>query len=139
MSFDDNKRIARRWFEEVINQRRLDAIDDIYAAGYVHHGPRGREMRGRDQIRGFAAGILSAFADRHATIEEQIAEGDTVATRFTSRGTQTGEFLGRPPSGKAATIEGIVISRIEGPKIAEEWEITDQLGFLQALGIVGDG
>jgi steroid delta-isomerase-like uncharacterized protein len=137
MSLDDNKRIARRWFEEVINQRRLDAIDDIYADGYVHHGPGGREMRGRDQIRGFAAGILSAFADRHATIEEQIAEGDTVATRFTSRGTQTGEFLGRPPSGKAATIEGIVISRIVGTKIAEDWEITDQLGFLQSLGIIG--
>lgn len=123
-----HKALARRWFEDVINGRNLDAVDETYAADYVHHGPEGAEMRGLDQARAFAAAILDASADRRATVEEQIVEGDRVVTRFTSRGTQTGPFLGRPATGEPWTTEGIVISRIRNGKIVEDWEITHQSG-----------
>lgn len=123
------KAIARRWFDEVINQRDLDAIADIYAADYVHHGPEGAEMRGLETVREIAASILAASDDRRAVIQQQVAEGDLVVTRFVSSGHHTGMFQGVEPSGETWTTEGIVISRIEDGKIAEDWEIVHNSGF----------
>jgi predicted ester cyclase len=123
------KAIARRWFEEVINRRDLDAIDEIYAAGYVHHGPEGAEIRGREAVRAFAASILAASKGRRAVVEQQVAEGDLVVTRFTSRGHHTGVFRGVAPTGRIWTTEGIDISRIEDGKIAEDWEIVHNSGL----------
>lgn len=123
------KAIARRWFDEVINQRNLDVIADIYTAEYVHHGPAGAEMRGLETVRAFAASILAASDDRRAVVEQQVAEGDLVVTRFISRGRHTGMSQGVQPSGEVWTTEGIVISRIEDGKIAEDWEIVHQSGF----------
>jgi predicted ester cyclase len=125
----ENKALARRWFDEVINQRNVDAINDIYAAGYVHHGPEGMDVQGLDTVRTFAAAILNASEDRHATVDQQVAEGDLVVTRFSSRGHHTGSFRGEQPTGKVWTTEGIVISRIENGKIVEDWEITHQSGI----------
>jgi predicted SnoaL-like aldol condensation-catalyzing enzyme len=123
MSLEQNKAIARRWFDEVINARRVDAIDEIYAPQYVHHFPGGRDMD-RVQARAFATAILAAFPDRVTEIEDQVAEGDRVVTRFISRGTQHREFMGRPPGGETTTV-GICISRIEDGRVAEDWEIID--------------
>lgn len=123
------KVIARRWFDEVINQRDLDAIADIYAADYVHHGPQGAEMRGLDTVRAFAASILAASDDRRAVVEQQVAEGNLVVTRFTSSGRHTGVFRGVAPTGGVWTTEGIVISRIEDGKIVEDWEVVQISGF----------
>lgn len=124
MSLEQNKRIARRWFDEVINGRRVDVIDEIYAPEYVHHFPGGREMD-RAQTRSFASTILEAFPDRVAEVDDQVAEGDRVVTRFTSRGTQQREFMGQAPSGETNTTVGICISRIRDGQIAEDWEIID--------------
>ena len=123
------KAIARRWFDEVINQRNVDAIADIYTADYVHHGPEAAEIRGLETVRRFAASILAASDDRRAVIEQQVAEGDLVVTRFTSSGHHTGMFRGIEPTGEVWTTEGIVISRIENGKIAEDWEIVHHSGF----------
>lgn len=118
-----NKALGRVWFEEVINRRNLNAIDDHYAEDYVHHGTGGSEIRGIEAARAIAASILSASADRVAVVEQQVAEGDLVVTRFVSRGTHTGTFRGVEPTGEEWVTEGICISRIEGGKIAEDWEI----------------
>jgi len=118
-----NKALARRWFDEVINERNLDALPEIYAADYAYHGAGGFELRGLAPLRGFAASILAASDDRHATVERQVVEGDRVVTQFTSRGTQTGPFQGRPATGEEWVTEGIVISRIENGRIAEDWEV----------------
>lgn len=123
------KALARRWFDEVINERNLDAIDEAYAADYVHHGPEGAEIRGLDEVRAFAAAILAASEDRRAVVEDQIVQGDRVVTRFTSSGTSTGPFMGLEPTGETWTTEGIVISRIEDGKIAEDWEIVHISGL----------
>jgi len=124
-----NKALARVWFEEVITGRDLDAIDEHYAQAYVHHGPEGAELRGIPAARAFAASLLEASSDRVAVVDQQVAEGDLVVTRFTSRGTHTGTFRGQEPTGKEWVTEGICISRIEGGQIAEDWEIVHSSGL----------
>lgn len=124
-----NKALARRWFDDVINRRDLDAIAEIYSADYVHHGQGDLQLHGPERVRGFAAAILAASSDRHAVVERQVVEGDRVVTQFVSRGTQTGAYRGIPPSGKEWVVEGIVISRIEGGKIVEDWEVIHSSGL----------
>lgn len=123
------KALARRWFDEVINQRNLDAIGEIYATDYVHHGPAGAEIQGLETMRAIAGSILAASDDRRALVEQQVAEGDLVVTRFVSQGRHTGVFQGLEPTGEVWTTEGIVISRIEDGKIAEDWEIVSHSGI----------
>lgn len=123
------KSIARRWFEEVINQRNLETIRDIYADNYVYHGVEGMELRGPEEVRAFAASILEASDDRRAVVEQQIAEGNLVVTRFKSQGHHTGTFRGVEPTGNIFTTEGIVISRIEDGKIVEDWEVVHISGL----------
>ncbi len=79
---------------------------------------------------------LRAFPDADITIEDQLVEGDRVVTRWTGRGTQTGEFMEMPPSGKKVAVPGVQIDRFSGGKIVEEWTLFDQLGMLQQLGAV---
>ncbi len=121
-----NKALARIWFDEVINGRDLDAIDEHYAPDYVHHGA---ELRGVQAARDFAATILAASSDRVAVVEQQVAQRDLVVSRFTSRGTHTGTFRGLEATGKEWVTEGICISRIENGKIAEDWEIVHVSGL----------
>jgi predicted ester cyclase len=79
---------------------------------------------------------LRAYPDAHITVEEQLAEGDRVVTRWTGHGTQTGEFMEMPPSGKKVAVLGVQIDRFSGGKIVESWVLFDQLGMLQQLGAV---
>jgi predicted ester cyclase len=124
-----NKALARVWFDEVINNRNLNAIAETYAADYVHHGPERSKINGLEAVRAFAAAILAASDDRRVVVEQQVAEGDLVVTRFTSSGRHTGVFRGIEPTGRVWTTEGICISRIENGKIEEDWEIVHQSGI----------
>ena len=126
---DDAKALARRWFEEIINDRNVAVIPDIYATDYVWHGPEGQEIHGIEDVRAFAATILAASNDRHAVVHQQVAEGDLVVTRFSSSGHHTGPYRGLQPTGEIWTTEGIVISRISNGKIAEDWEVTHLSGL----------
>jgi steroid delta-isomerase-like uncharacterized protein len=127
-----HKQLARRWFDEVINQRDLDAIPEIFTEDYVWHGPGGAELTGVEEVREFAAAILAASDDRRAAVHQQVEEDDLVVTRFTSRGHHTGPYRGVGPTGAMWTTEGIVISRIEDGRIAEDWEILYQSGLRNA-------
>ena len=126
---DRQKAIARRWFEEVINRRNLDAIADIYTPDYIHHGPGRSDMHGREAVRALAAQILAASEDRHAEVVQQVGEGDLVATRFISRGHHTGVFMGLQPTGRIWITEGNIISRIDNGRIAEDWEFARHTGL----------
>ena len=80
--------------------------------------------------------VSAGLADRQSTIEDQIAEGDMVVTRWTFRGTHTGELMGIAPTGKQVTVTGISIDRVVGGKIVEEWNEMDDLGMMEQLGVV---
>jgi steroid delta-isomerase-like uncharacterized protein len=133
-----NKEIVRRLVEGVWGRdRNLELIDELVASDYVGHDPtQPSPIRGRDGFRQFVEMYQSAFHDATITIDDQIAEGEQVVTRWTGRGTQTGELMGIAPTGKEVTVSGITISRIQGGKIAERWELFDALGMLVQLGAV---
>jgi steroid delta-isomerase-like uncharacterized protein len=134
---EENKALARRWAEEVMNQRNLDAVDEIYASDFVGHDPTMPEdVRGVEGIREFYGMYQSAFPDAEIAIEDQVAEGDKVVSRWTGRGTHQGELMGVPPSGNRVEVTGITISRTERGKVVEEWNNYDALGMMQQIGAV---
>ncbi len=132
---EEHKALARRAWEEIVNQRNLDAIDEIYVADVVWHVPEG-DVQGSEQVKQFVAVYLSAFPDIRVTVEDAIAEGDKVVTRWTMRGTHQGELMGIAPTERQIELEGITIHRIEGGKIVEEWERYDNLGVMQQIGAI---
>ena len=139
MSAEENKALARRELEEIFDAKgNLDAAEEIYAPHYISHQPAGDEdLRGVEAMKQFAAGMREAFPDLQVTIEEQIAEGDRVLTRFRTRGIHQGELWGLPPTGKEVEIANMSMCRIEGGKMAEEWPAPDRrLGMMQQLGVI---
>jgi steroid delta-isomerase-like uncharacterized protein len=114
----------------------IGVIDELVAPDYVGHDPSQPDMHGPDGLKGFITAYLSAFPDGRITIDEQLAEGDLVASRWTGRGTHQGELMGIPPTGKEVTVAGITVSRVKNGKVIEEWSNWDTLGLLQQLGVV---
>ena len=136
LSADRNKEIVRRLAVEPW-EGDLGVIDELTAADYIGHDPAVPEpQRGPEGIKEFVTGYLAAFPDGTITIEDQLAEGDLVATRWTGRGTHRGELMGIPPTGKQVTVTGLTISRVVKGKVVEEWTNWDTLGMLQQLGVV---
>jgi steroid delta-isomerase-like uncharacterized protein len=136
MGAETNKEIIRRLAEEPW-RGNLDVIDEHVADDYVGHDPSQPEpLRGPAGVKQFVEAYRTAFRDVRITVEEQLAEGDTVATRWTGRGTHEGELMGIAPTGKEATVTGITISRLRNDKVVEEWTNWDTLGMLVQLGAV---
>jgi len=127
---DDNKALVRRWYDEVLNGANLAAADDIVAADFAING----QSIGREGIKQAAAWVRSVFPDLHVTIQDVVAEGDRVVTRFIGRAHQHGEFLGVPPTGKSVTLAGVHVDRVAEGRIAERWETVDLLALLRQLG-----
>jgi steroid delta-isomerase-like uncharacterized protein len=138
VSAEENKRISRRVAEEAFSRGDLDVIDELVADNFVNHDPTLPPdlPPGREGFKELVNFYRSAFPDAQVTVENQIAEGDKVATRWTGRGTHQGDFAGLPATGKQATITGITIDRIEGGRIVESWNEANQLGLLQQLGAI---
>jgi steroid delta-isomerase-like uncharacterized protein len=132
----DNKEIVRRVTTEPWTGNYA-VIDEFVAADYVGHDPAMPEpTRGPEGVKQFYNDFLAAYPDGSLTIETQLAEGDYVATRWTGRGTQKGELMGIPATGKQVTVSGITISRLSDGKVAEEWTTWDTLGMMRQLGAV---
>jgi steroid delta-isomerase-like uncharacterized protein len=136
MSSDQNKAIVRRAFEEPW-KGSLDVVDELTASNYIGHDPASPEpLRGPEGVKEFISTYRAAFPDARITVEQQLAEGDLVATRWSGRGTHEGELMGISPTGKQVTVSGLTISRLEGGKIVEEFQNWDTLGMMQQLGAV---
>jgi steroid delta-isomerase-like uncharacterized protein len=137
VSAEENKALARRVIEEMFNEGNLDVADEILAPDYVDHDPSSpQEIRGPEGLKAFVGMARSAFPDTHIRIEEQVAEGDLVATRYVVSGTQEGEMEGIPPTGNRVEFSGISIDRFSGGKLAETWDNYDALGMMQQLGVI---
>ncbi len=132
---EENKDLARRSWEMLVNQQNPNAVDELYTPDFVWH-ELDEDIQGPEQAKQFLEMYLAAFPDMQVTVEDVIAEGEKVVTRWTIRGTHRGELMGIAPTDEQVEIEGITIHRIEGGKIAEEWERYDNLGIMQQLGAI---
>ena len=117
----------------------VDSVDAVYAPDFVAHFPPSTELperHGRDGVRRGIARIKAAFPDWREDVEEMIAEGNRVVTRYTSRGTHRGTFWGIAPTGASVTVPEISIYRVAHGRVAEQWCLVDELGRMQQLGAV---
>jgi steroid delta-isomerase-like uncharacterized protein len=134
---EENKALVRRWFEDLFNTGNLDVAEEIVAQDHVAHDPVLAELPpGPEGDKHVVNLYHGAFPDAQITVEDQLAEGDRVATRWTGRGTHQGEFMGVPPSGNRVEVAGMTINRVSGAKIVETWTIYDALGMMQQIGAV---
>ena len=133
---EENKAIVRRFFESLGGNDQA-ALNELLSADLVAHmpgmpGPLSREL----MLQG-ASVFSAAFSDQHYTVEDQIADGDKVATRTTWHAIHSaGDFQGVPPTGKQVAASAISIERIQGGKIVERWLCYDQIGMMQQLGLI---
>lgn len=127
---EDNKGIVRALFENA-SQGNFDAVDEIVTEDYVLHPD---EVHGPDGLKEMVQGYRDALSGLRVTIDQQFTDGDYVASRYTITGTHDGDLMGAPPTGKDVAFTGITISRCEGGRILEEWEITDTVGLLGQIG-----
>lgn len=133
----ENSILIRRWFEEVWNRGRLEAVDEMASPDVIGHGQAQHATDiGLREFKPFVTGLRSAFPDLRVTIDYIIEEGDKVVARWTATMTHKGEFLGMAPTGKKATITGTTTQKISGGKIVEGWDNWDQLGLLVQIGAV---
>src|SRR5829696_8998648 len=134
----ENKALTRRSWE-IVAKGSLETLDDalqeVYAHTIVMHEPD-ENVRGIEGLKQFVSMIRSAIPDLRITLEDDIAEGDKVVSRWRAQGTHQGELMGRAPTSNELMITGITIHRIEEGKIVEEWENWDALGLMQQIGAV---
>jgi steroid delta-isomerase-like uncharacterized protein len=136
MSDSANKALSRR-FTELFGTDDVSLADDVFTGGVVFHGAvAGGDLHGVEAVKEFVAAYRAAFPDARSTVEEQIAEGDRVATRWRARGTHRGPLGDLPATGREFVMEGMTIERIEGDRIAEVWVARDELGLMRQLGVV---
>ena len=135
---EENKAVVRRFFEEGFSTGDGAVFDDVIADGWVDHDPQNPfpDATGPAGAKKGMEYYRAAFPDLRFTVEDQIAEGGMVATRFTGSGTQEADLPDLPATHKRATVGGVSIDRIEGGRIAETWTYWDTLGMLQQLGAV---
>jgi len=135
MSIETNKAIVRRYIEQVLNNQRLDLIDEFLVESVELHGV-GPSIIGRTALVEFYTMFFAAFPDWHTTIDDIVAEGDRVVARITSNGTNKGEMQGIPATGKPYTQNAIVIYRLTNGKIVEGRLQTDMMSMMQQLGLM---
>ena len=128
---------ARQFFEEVWSDGKLDLVDELFSPAYLGHPSRPEEpVQAPAGVAEFVGRLREGVPDLTVTVEDQIAEGDKVATRWTARGTHDGQLMGIDPTGRTATVTGITIQRFDAHgQIVEGWTSWDMLGMLQQLGV----
>lgn len=131
-----HERTMRRFIDEVINRGDTSALDEIVHPDYVFRSP-GEELRGREGLKALLDGYRAAFPDLRIEIDDLLVANDATVLEFTLTGTHRGELLGVSATGRRIKINGMVRSRFRDGRIAEEWEILDQLSLYEQLGVVG--
>jgi len=131
------KGTSRRVFEEIWNQKNVNAVDELMAANYVHHDPSSPAVtNGAEGYKQFVRNYLAAFPDVHFTVENVVEMGDLEATRWTVSGTHEGDLPDIPRTGRRFSVTGMSIGRLENGKFVESWNNWDALGLMQQLGVL---
>jgi steroid delta-isomerase-like uncharacterized protein len=131
---ETNSRIVRGFVEEVLNQGKIDLAGKFFWEDVVEQVPLPGQGHGLEGLKEVLRGLRGAFPDMHWSIEEQIAEGDKVLTRFEWTGTHRGVFLGVPATNRPVKVWGMVIDRLQNGKIKDTRIIMDTLGLMMQLG-----
>ncbi|MGO8947697.1 MAG: ester cyclase [Ktedonobacterales bacterium] len=134
--FEQNKATFRAIPEKLVNTGNLDTADQYFAPDFVDHTAPAGLPNGLAGFKAYVTMWRGAFPDLHLTVEDVVAEGETVVVRATARGTMRGDFQGMKATGKTATWTEIHIGRLAAGKVSEHWAAIDQLGALQQLGLV---
>jgi steroid delta-isomerase-like uncharacterized protein len=134
---EQNKTMVRRLFDELWNKGNLPVADELIAPTYTHHDASTPDVgRGPESEKKRVTLYRTAFADMRLTIEDLIAEGETVVARWTCRGAHKGDLNGIAPTEKQIAISGVSVVRFTGGKMVEGWINWDALGLMQQLGVV---
>ena len=136
---EENKALMRRWFEEVWNKGRAEAIPEMFAEEGIAHGlsdDPANPLRGPEGFLPFHAQFREAFPNIEVVVEDQLAEGDRVATRCSVRGKHTGDSLGFAATQLPVEFTGITITRIKDGKIVEAWNNFDFMKMYRQLGAI---
>src|ERR687883_64705 len=139
MSAEENKAQVRRLLEEGFSQGHTEVVDEVLNPNFVCYDPNSEsgEIRGAETIKGEIEYFRNAVPDLTYTVEDQIAEGDKVVSRWRASGTHQGEFFGVRPTGNRIEMSGIQIDRFdESGKMVEEWPEYDLLGAMKQMGAV---
>lgn len=132
---DRNKRTVRRLYEEVLNEGRLELLDEITRPDHVEHNPFPQQAQGAEGLKQRASMVRAAFNPRF-TIEHLIAEGDKVAVMWSNDGKHVGEWFGFPPTGKTVIAHGVDIHLLRDGRLAEHWDVVDITDFLAKVGVL---
>ena len=137
MSVEVNKAIVRRLYEEVFNKRNLAVADELLTETSLNHDdPHGGGRVGPESLKGVVQMLTAAFPDFHMIIEDLVAEGDKVVVRITASGTHQGAFMGMAPTSKRFTQQQMHLIRVVDGKVTENWNVRDDLGMMQQLGVI---
>jgi steroid delta-isomerase-like uncharacterized protein len=134
---EQNKTVVRRLVEELWNKGNLPVADELIAPTYAHHDASTPDFgRGPESEKKRVTLYRTAFSDLRLTVEDMIAEGETVVARWSCRGAHKGDLNGIAPTGKQFVISGVSIVRFTGGKMVEGWINWDALGLMQQLSVV---
>lgn len=136
MNLEENKKVINYFIEEVINNKNLDAVNDIVAEDFIEEVPFPGQGPGREGLKFALQSMFTGFPDMTWNVHEQIAEGEKVVTRFTWTGTHKGVFMGIPPTNKTVEVWGVVIDVVKDNLFTESRIIMDNIGLLQQLGVM---
>jgi ketosteroid isomerase-like protein len=125
MSIEENKAIAQRIWEELLNGGKTEKMNEFMDTEYVYHGPGGHEIKGIEEMKKFITWVHTSFSNIHFTVHDLIAEGDKVVSFWTMKGTHK--------SNKQMEQQGVIISRFASGKVVEDWEIFDRLAIASQL------
>lgn len=135
MGVEENKTLVRRFYQEVWNKGNVEVTSEVFAEDYVRHDLRPTQaLPGPTGQAKIAADFRAAFPDLRMEVDLILGDGELVAARWTTEGTNTGAWGGRPPTGKRARFSGVNIFRFRDGKVVELWNHRDDLGLMQQLG-----
>ena len=132
----DQKAVAKRFYAEVLSKGDLEALDELVADDFVEHEAVPGGGTGKDAVREFTKMMRDAFPDLKVEIVAMVAEGDEVWVHAVATGTNQGEFMGMPATGKSVTMAMIDRVKFKDGKAVEHWGVSDNLAMLTQLGVV---
>ena len=135
----ENETLIRRWFEEVWNKGRAEAIDEMFDCEGIAHGlsdAEGNELCGPEGFKPFFESFRNTFPDLQIVVEDTVVEGDKIAARCSVRGTHAGEGLGVAATNQPVVFTGMTIVRVKDGKIVEAWNNFDFMAMFQQMGAI---